>query len=158
MTNKAGATGVVEHDHGVIRALEFQRYAVAVGDMNPIYFDDQAARDAGYDGIVAPTNYLTSVLNWGSGPTDDQLLVDGTEKGGILPELEGLRLMGGGHDLTISQPVRPGDRIRSRRKLVDKYERPSKMGTLHFAVYEITYTNHRGEHVVTCRDTRIAAE
>lgn len=150
--------GETKRDLGEIRALDFQRYAVATGDLNPIYFDDAAAREAGYPGIVAPPNFLTAVMNWGSGPRDDELLSDGTEMGDMPPELEGLRLMGGGQDLTLGQPVRPGDRVTACRTLVNQYERDSKIGKLHFVIYDIVYTNQRGEHLVTCRQTLISAE
>jgi acyl dehydratase len=143
---------------GEITALAFQRYAIAVGDLNPIYFDDAAARAAGYPGVVAPPNFLSSVLGWEAGPAENELLEDGTEPKNLVPEIQGLRLMGGGHDLTFGQPVRPGDVITARRKLLDLYERESKMGSLTFAISEIVYTNQRGEHVVTCRETVIAAK
>lgn len=143
---------------GEITALMFQRYAIAVGDLNPIYFDDAAARAAGYPGVVAPPNFLTSVLGWEAGPAEGDLLEDGTEAGVLAPEIRGLRLMGGGHDLTFGQAVRPGDVVTARRKLVELYAREAKFGLLTFAISEIVYTNHRGEHLVTCRETVIAAK
>ncbi len=143
---------------GEITALMFQRYAVAAGDLNPIYFDDGAARAAGYPGVVAPPNFLTSVLGWESGPPEGDLLEDGTERAVLVPEIEGLRLMGGGHELTFGQPVRPGDVVTARRKLVELYQREAKFGLLTFAISEIVYTNQRGEHLVTCRETIIAAK
>lgn len=38
---------------GEIRALDFQRYAQATADLNPVHFDDEVARSAGHPGIVA---------------------------------------------------------------------------------------------------------
>jgi acyl dehydratase len=143
---------------GEITALMFQRYAVAAGDLNPIYFDDAAARAAGHPGVVAPPNFLTSVLGWEAGPAEGELLEDGTERAILVPEIEGLRLMGGGHELTFGQAVRPGDVVTARRKLVELYEREAKFGLLTFAISEIVYTNQRGEHLVTCRETVIAAK
>jgi acyl dehydratase len=143
---------------GEITALMFQRYAIAVGDLNPIYFDDAAARAAGHPGIVAPPNFLTSVLGWQPGPPEGELLPDGTEEKLLAPEIRGLRLMGGGHELTFGQPVRPGDVVTARRKLVDLYQREAKFGQLTFAISDIVYTNQRGEHLVTCRETVIAAK
>jgi len=142
---------------GEVTALMTQRYAIAVGDLNPIYFDDAAARAAGYPGIVAPPNFLTSVLGWDAGPAEAELLEDGTEAGVSAPEIRGLRLMGGGNELTFGQSVRPGDVVTARRKLVDLYQREAKFGLLTFAVSDIVYTNQRGEHLVTCRETIIAA-
>ncbi len=107
---------------------------------------------------MAPPNFLSSVLGWEAGPAEDELLEDGTEPKILVPEIQGLRLMGGGHDLTFGEAVRPGDVITARRKLADLYQRESKMGLLTFAVSEIVYTNQRGEHLVTCRETVIAAK
>ncbi len=143
---------------GEITALMFQRYAVAVGGRNPVYFDDEAARAAGYPGIVAPPNFLTSVIGWQAGPAEGELLGDGTQVKILVPEMRGLRLMGGGHELTFGQPVRPGDVVTARRKLVDLYRRDAKFGQLLFAVSDIVYSNQRGEHLVTCRETVIAAK
>jgi Acyl dehydratase len=151
---------------GEIRALDFQRYAAAVGDLNPIYFEDEAARAAGYDGVVAPPNFLTSVIEWGLGPLEDQMREDGNPRDGIAkkligltPEqLQGLRMMGGGNEIEFGQPVRPGDVVTYRRRLVEVYERPSKMGVLLFAVHENLFTNQRGEMLAVCRETNIGAK
>lgn len=143
---------------GEVTALMFQRYAIAVGDLNPIYFDDGAARAAGHPGVVAPPNFLTSVLGWEPGPSEPDLLEDGTEAGILAPEIHGLRLMGGGHELTFGRPVRPGDVVTARRKLVDLYQREAKFGILIFSVSDIVYTDQRGERLVTCRETVIAAK
>jgi len=142
---------------GEITALMFQRYAIAVGDLNPIYFDDGAAQAAGYPGIVAPPNFLSSVLGWQAGPAEPDLLPDGTQTGFLPPEMRGLRLMGGGHDLTFGQPVRPGAIVTARRKLVDLYQREAKFGLLIFAVADVVYTDQHGSHLMTCRETYIAA-
>jgi acyl dehydratase len=143
---------------GEITALMFQRYAIAVGDLNPIYFDDAAARAAGYPGIVAPPNFLTSVLGWQPGPAEPDLLDDGTEPGMLVPELRGLRLMGGGNELTFGKPVRPGAIVTARRKLVDLYRREAKFGELIFSISDVVYTDQDGERLVTCRETVIAAK
>jgi len=143
---------------GVIHARDFQRYAVAVGDLNPIYFEDAAARQAGYRGIVAPPNFLTSVRNWGPGPFEGDLQRDGTEVENLPRELYGMRLMGGGHDLRFGRPVYPGDVVRARRRLIDFYTKTARFGELSFAVYEIVYFADNGDELVTCRETIIAAQ
>ena len=143
---------------GEITARMFQRYAIAVGDLNPIYFDDVAAKAAGYPGIVAPPNFLSSVLGWEAGPAEPDLAADGTESAFLPPEVAGLRLMGGGHDLTFGQPVTPGAIVTGRRKLVELYEREAKFGVLRFAISDVVYTDQHGNHLMTCRETYIAAK
>lgn len=146
----------IEH-LGEIRALDFQRYAVAVGDLNPIYFDDQAARDAGYPGVVAPPNYLTSVMNWGAGPAEPELQADGTALENIPEELRGMRLMGGGNEIRFGQAVRAGDIVTATKRLVETRRRESKGGPLLIAIYETVYVNQDDAHLLTCRSTIIAA-
>ncbi len=143
---------------GEITALMFQRYAIAAGDLNPIYFEDAAARAAGYPGVVAPPNFLTSVLGWEA--DRPRASCSRTERSGPSwsRRSRGCRLMGGGHELTFGQPVRPGDVVTARRKLIELYQREAKFGLLTFAISEIVYTNQRGEHLVTCRETIIAAK
>ena len=59
----------------VVTRREAQRYARAVGDLSPIYFDSGAARDAGYDGLVAPPTFVGHAVVEGS--TLEDLREDG---------------------------------------------------------------------------------
>ena len=150
---------------GEVRALDFQRYAATVGDLNPIYFDDEAARAAGYPGIVAPPNFLTSIIEWGLGPLESEMREDGNHQGAIAEkligmkaeDLEGLRMMGGGNEITFGDPVRPGDAVTLTRRFVETYERSSRMGKLVFIVHENTYTNQHGRTLAVVRETNIGA-
>ncbi len=45
-----------------VTAAGAQRYAQAVGDLNPIYFDEAAAHAAGYPSLVAPPTYVAYAL------------------------------------------------------------------------------------------------
>lgn len=90
---------------GVIDALLIRRYAVAIGDPNPIYHDREAARAAGFDDIVAPPNLLAAVVDWTEGPMEDDLLPDGTPASHSVP---GLRVMGAGEEMEILRPVTAG--------------------------------------------------
>jgi hypothetical protein len=51
-----------------VDALSVARYARSIDDQNTLYFDAAAARACGYKGIIAPPNYLASVLDWSEGP------------------------------------------------------------------------------------------
>jgi acyl dehydratase len=135
-----------------------QRYAIAVGDENPLYFDDAYARACGYPGIIAPPNFLPAILGWSAGPPERDLLADGTESSLVPPEIAGLRLMGGGQALSFGQPVVPGDDITARCKLVDMHQRQGRSGELIIAVTETIYTNQCNNHLVTSRATIIAAK
>ena len=71
MVGESLGEAVVGGDHG----REAQRYARAVGDLDPIYFDEDAAREAGYDGLVAPPTFVGRTVVKGS--TLDDLRLDG---------------------------------------------------------------------------------
>lgn len=90
---------------GIVDALLIRRYAVAIGDPNPIYHDREAARAAGFDDIVAPPNLLAAVVDWTEGPMEDDLLPDGTPGS---HSVGGLRAMGAGEEMEILRPVTAG--------------------------------------------------
>ena len=46
----------------LIDQREAQRYAYAVGDLNPIYFDEGSAQAAGYHSITVPPLFITHAL------------------------------------------------------------------------------------------------
>jgi acyl dehydratase len=142
---------------GTIDALAVQRYATAIGDYNRVYFDEAAAREAGYRTLVAPLNYLTSVRGWGSGPPEGQLQADGTEVEDLPEEMMGATMMGGGHELAFFMPVYVGDTVTATRSQVELYKKTSRTGELTFGVWEIVYRNQNDELLVTCRETIIAA-
>jgi N-terminal half of MaoC dehydratase len=94
---------------GVMRPLDFQRFAIAVGVAEGPSFDRDEALAAGHPDVVAPPLYLSAVLGWGAGPKEPDLQPDGsaTESLGAV-SFEGLRLMGGGQELTFHEPVVAG--------------------------------------------------
>ena len=49
---------VVARASGEVVRRDWQRWAVAVGDHNPLWFDADHARAQGYDDVVAPPLYL----------------------------------------------------------------------------------------------------
>ena len=67
-----------------ITAKEAQRYALASGDLNPLYFDEVAARSAGYRTTLVPPLFLS----WALAPARpiEQVRTDGLYRG------EGVRL------------------------------------------------------------------
>jgi len=142
-----------------VTQLQMQRFAQAVGDLNPIYFDEAAAREAGYKGIVAPPTFLTSLLNLQAGPPEADLRQDGLDPaifpGPIRPDAA---LMGGGQEIELQRPIYAGDTITLRRRLISSHERDSSMGRLTFVVAETRYTNQAGETVAVVRDTTIARQ
>jgi acyl dehydratase len=147
---------VTETYLGEITLRDARRYAIAVGDLNPLYFDEEYARASAYGGLIAPPNMLTAVRVWGAGHAEAELAVDGIPD---LPEeklpIRLQRRMAGGQELYYHRPVRPGDRITRRGHLVSLDEREGRSGAFVVALREDHYYNQRDELLVTCRETVI---
>ena len=118
-----------------------QRFAEAIGDPNPVYNDEAAARKSGYGGLVAPPTFLRSVR-------------------GVnleLPfELSFSRRLDAGSDWEYFQPVRPGDRITAVARIGELTERTGRLGVMVFMTTITTYTNQFDEVVATQTNTLIA--
>jgi acyl dehydratase len=109
-------------------------YARAVGEENPIYFDREAARAAGFREVPAPPMFAV-VYSFGSvGPA----VVD--------PEV-GINLammVHGGQEFEWGEPVCSGDAITTVTTMKDISER----GGMGFYVFESLSTNQDGQQVV----------
>lgn len=75
----------------VIDRRESQRYALAVGDANPVYFDEAAAVAAGHRTIIAPPTFVTHAIV-PPRPNSD-LREDGLWRDGTGVRLEVARMM-----------------------------------------------------------------
>jgi len=158
ITDEARASIGVERETliGEITLRDIQRYALTVGDFNPLYFDEAYARTTPYGGIIAPPNYLTAVIMWGLGVPEQELSADGL---GLVADeqREGAahRRMAGGQQLEFHAPVRPGDVIRARSKTVAMEQREGRSGPFVLITAEQRYYNQRDELLVTCQQTAI---
>jgi acyl dehydratase len=138
----------VEHveDLGEISALVIRRYAAAVGETNPLYTDAEYARSRGYADIVAPPNFIAAVINWSPGAPYDRLREDGTEADSHLPGVpaRGVRVMGGGEEMTFEAPVVAGTVVARTTMLVEVSDRESGQGPMLVARYSDVYRNGEG--------------
>jgi acyl dehydratase len=142
---------------GTVSARDIERFAVASSDASPIYADEEAARQAGYDGIPSPPLMLSSVLEWGAGPRLNDLRPDGTGLGreSWLP-LDGLRLMGGGQDLLLHSPVLAGTEFVAQPALESVTLKQGAAGSMVLMVIKTEFRTPEGVDLVTCRETLIA--
>ncbi|MGH3240708.1 MAG: FAS1-like dehydratase domain-containing protein [Spirillospora sp.] len=147
---------VVRDSLGRVSATEFQRFAMAAGETDPVYFDDAAARAAGLPGAVAPPLFLSSVLGWGAGPADAELGADGTgDETAGLP-LAGLRLMGAGQDLDFHNPVHDGVRVVRETSVEDVTLKAGRSGPFLVITRLRRFLDESGTPLLTCRDNLIA--
>ena len=118
-----------------VEAGKIRLFCKAIGEEDPIYTDEAAAKAAGYRGITAPLTFLRA------------LQADDPNKGGLLRLLNvdiGLILHGEQH-FEYFAPVVVGDKVTCQEKVVDIYDK--KGGALWFVVQEMEMKDQTGKLV-----------
>jgi len=135
-----------------------QRFALAVGDLNPVYFDAAAAHAAGLPGLIAPALFVTSQNSWEAGPPTEELAFDGVNPERFPGAISSERTtLGGSQELEFRRPVRIGETLDVSVEPKESFERESSQGTLRIFVIEATFTDSEGEVVAIARDSVITA-
>lgn len=127
------------------------RFAEAVGDPNPLYWDEEYAGKSHHGSIIAPPGFFGwPVRRRGEEPSDDlKSLVSNLAEAGYS------RILDGGIEWDFFQPVRAGDKLTVTSLVKNIVERSGKTGRVLFLFREITYTNQNGETVAAARQTTI---
>ena len=145
---------MVEFDRSVLRVESspisyevekgaIRKFAEAIGDEDPMYYDEQAAQALGFKSLVAPPTFLC------------------TFRAQELPDLKiqfGRVRLNGGNEYEYFQPIYAGDTISVTAKYADVAERTGRTGSMVFIITELTYRNQRGEVVAIGRNTGIMRE
>ena len=118
-----------------------REYASAVGETNPLHFDVEAARAAGYDDVVAPPMFAVvyAARSVAPGLFDPEVGIDFA------------RMLHAGQEFVWGPPVVAGDEITTTASVKDVSERRG----LNFFVFESVSENQRGETVCTGTWTQI---
>jgi acyl dehydratase len=127
-------------------------FALAIGDGNRLYFDDEYARAAGYPGVIAPPTFICETNQYAHRqPNADGYIGHSWD----LPLLE-CRMIRGGHQYEFFQPVRPQDRIAVNWRLEDISEHnSSRGGSMLIVIARGTFSNQHGERLAQNRETLI---
>jgi acyl dehydratase len=125
-----------EVEKGAIR-----RFAEALGDYNPAYFDAEYARASGFTGVVAPPSFP---LSFTAG-------VDLRELLGIAAR----HLLLAEWSVDYERPVVAGDRLLITTRVIDVAERPSAAGRVEIATVEDEGREESGKLVLRVRRTYI---
>jgi len=128
-----------EEDLGteVVELGAIKRFADAIHDPNPLYRDEEYAKKTQYGGIIAPPTFIHTMRTVGYGSIRPGPMP--------WPKTTGLN---GGNDFEFFLPMRPGDVISGKAKLVDIRTRQTRgLGPMIITVTEMTYTNQKGEVV-----------
>lgn len=116
------------------------KFAEAIGDDNPVFNDEAAARDTRYGGLIAPPTFLRSAV---------------VDRPAYPFEVPFNRLLDGGSDWEYFYPIRAGDRITAVSRIVEMNERTGRMGLMIITTILITYTNQYGQVAATQTSTSI---
>ncbi|GAA5125840.1 FAS1-like dehydratase domain-containing protein [Pseudonocardia adelaidensis] len=135
---------------GVVDARMIARYARAIGATDPIHYDADAARAAGFADVVAPPNMITAVVDWGAGAPESELGPDGTAAGTAVP---GLRIMGAGDDVRVLRPLVAGTDLVEERVVAEVTLRHGRSGPSAFVTFAHTFRTPAGEVLTENRRT-----
>jgi acyl dehydratase len=107
-------------------------FAKAIGETDPVYSDEAAAKAAGYKTIPAPPTFMFC-LEMETNSLWDNIAAMGVPVGKILH---------GSQSFTYHAPIYAGDRITFETKVSDIYDK--KGGALEFIVEDSTAKNQDG--------------
>jgi acyl dehydratase len=113
---------------------KIREYAHAVGEDNPVYFDRERAREAGFRDIVAPPMFAVVYSAGSVGPAvlDPEVGIDFA------------MLVHGSQEFAWGEPVCAGDMVTTETVLDDISER----GGMGFYVFKSVSKNQEGQEVV----------
>ena len=132
-----------EFDHYTYDVTKEQivEFASALGETDPVYSDEEYAKNTPYGGIIAPPTFCVSFRSHAR-----------------MPDLKlnyGNRGFDGGKECRLYTPIRPGDTITGVDRIAEVYEKTGRSGNMIFIVRESQLTNQHGETVAVIRQSLI---
>ncbi|HXT38058.1 MAG TPA: MaoC family dehydratase N-terminal domain-containing protein [Chloroflexota bacterium] len=119
-----------------------RRFAEAIGDPNPFYVDEEAAKRSHHGGLIAPPTFAIT-LDYGR--------IEGLD-------LPGEGLLHGEQRISAARPLRVGEMIMGQDMFESYYEKQGGRGLLTFLVFAQTGTAENGDVVLSMRKVLIITE
>ncbi|MCV7178414.1 MaoC family dehydratase [Mycolicibacterium sphagni] len=141
---------------GEVIKRDWQRWAAAVGDDNPLWFDPDYARASGYRDVICPPLYLQyAVLGVSRLPG---LRRDGSSGAvtGSLAFPKAPRRMAGGESTTFHLPAYHRDEIEMVRTIESVVEKEGRSGRFVLVTWHTVYRNQRDELIAEASTSMIA--
>jgi acyl dehydratase len=136
--------GVEKVRHYIVTKRDIKRFAQAIGETNPIYFDENFAKRTEYGAILAPPLFC-QIFTFEDVPAT-RLPSDGSPIEIDVP-IPAQRTVGGASSYEIFQRVKVGDQITAKSTLKDVFTKEGKSGRLYFVIVETEFSNQRKEPV-----------
>lgn len=112
---------------------KIREFCQAIGETNPIYFDVEAAKKAGYEDVPAPPTYATVIQFWGYPKIWQDMENMGVDTSRILHLKE---------KYTYLKPIYPG-RVSSQGECINV-----TVGKMDTMTFKTTVKNAKGEAIV----------
>ena len=123
---------------------DIKRFAQAIGETNPVHFDEGYAKSTRHGAIVAPPLFC-QMFTFEDVP-QNRLPSDGSPIEIDVP-VPAQRTVGGGSSYEIFQWVKAGDKIIAKSSLKDVFVKNGKSGRLYFIVVCTEFSNQKNELV-----------
>lgn len=121
-----------------------RRWAEAIGDPNPLHYDEGYARGLGYRSLVAPPAFI---------PHYHYPLKRGKVKAAVNSPYS--RNLAGGDEIEVYRPLQAGDTVYTTSKLVEIIEKESRLGKMILLVSETYIRDAAGVLLSKARHTEI---
>jgi acyl dehydratase len=150
-------------------ATAIMLFASALGDANPIYFDEVAARGSALGGVIAPPTFGVASAHWNPRhvfrgvrqiPPRASAASGESAAGAAQPERAGggslARVLHGEQRFEYHEPLRPGMRLRVETRPGRSWEKEGRRGgTLRFSESVSEYRDESGRLVLTATSVGI---
>ncbi len=123
----------------VVEKDAVRKFAEAIGDPNPLYVDEEAAKASRYGRLLAP-------------PTFPRTFEYGEVEGMGDP---GQGFIHGEHRIRYERPLFVGEEVSCYAEVKDYYEKEGDEGTLGFLISERVGESPEGELIFTMLDTAV---
>ncbi|MHB1420301.1 MAG: FAS1-like dehydratase domain-containing protein [Bacillota bacterium] len=128
-----GKPFIVEVEKGAIR-----KFAEAIGDPNPIFYDEDYAKNTPHCSIIAPPTFPATFR-------DPEPLVDTWD----------LKSLHGAQEYNYIRPIKAGEKITCQSRIIDVYEKTGSLGKMTILMTEIAGKDEQGNLVYTAVSTGI---
>jgi acyl dehydratase len=141
---------------GEVIRRDWQRWAAAVGDDNPLWFDPDHARANGYRDVICPPLYLQYAILGVSSLSG--LRPDGSSGAvsGSLAFPKAPRRMAGGESTTFHLPAYHRDEIEMVRTIESVVEKEGRSGRFVLVTWHTVYRNQHDELLAEASTSMIA--
>jgi len=120
-------------------------FAIAIGDNDPMFYDEDYAGNSRFGGIIAPNTFSHALRG-----NKISLLKNIPQIGERIPE----KMLHGEHEIEYFKPLRPGDIITFKIRIADIFRRDGKRnGAMDVVVMDVHCCNQYKEKVLTYRQT-----